>query len=776
MSGISASSQATEVDLTVADVEEKPPPVIDSIPPAIGHRAPDGATDAVWTVVHVLDKPHQFRKKLYTHICLLCAQTKQWERALCKTAHASNAKSHLVRKHSDHSIATEELQHRQTRADGIVQRSEVKRKAPEGQGYEPEKRHKIFFTPKLKQDFICGHVSRWLINDGLPYNMITTPAFREMISGLTGDANTTIPATKTYNEILDSHYTKFREQTIATLCEEHRLLHHTPFLNLMHDLWTNSAKNNIVGASVAFIDHTWHFRHFALLAVVKNDGHESVEVATLLDKKLSELYALDIKKTVKFTVSDTAASARKVSRQFDSTLQTDCIMHALSLCLGYGIGLKENTKNKKVVTEGGEFKEGGRVIRKLRALNLYFGSTKSPQRIARLKEVQRLFKLPQLAALIDVDVRIGSVIKLLQRSIINYAAFKAYFQNPRTDTSERDVFVCITDADWSLAIELEAILHRVSELALVESQTANMLSSTMYVFLRVASVRLSSYKYTAFQLDGLRDEDTNEKNFARVEMKFEQISDLGYRCISRTLSQIAKRLPRPSVEMGMALLLDPRTKKSAQNFLQTTDMAEQVTVELLQDTKSLLLEEHRLMYKATQPSDVDNGSRAASSASPNSEGGSAPDGELDLLCGDELADLSDVAFVNNTLNSEADEVVKKWLNHRIDWAEVAKGQNVILEACGKDYRKLTMLDRKGRRVWHVEKLCQHIDVCRWFAETGEKQFPSIAKLARVWLGRSSSTAFQERVFSTGSFVMGPLRTQTDNERAQKQLILRHNLP
>ncbi|EGZ24661.1 hypothetical protein PHYSODRAFT_419943, partial [Phytophthora sojae] len=62
----------------------------------------------------------------------------------------------------------------------------------------------------------------------------------------------------------------------------------------------------------------------------------------------------------------------------------------------------------------------------------------------------------------------------------------------------------------------------------------------------------------------------------------------------------------------------------------------------------------------------------------------------------------------------------------------------------------------------------------WFLEAGQKEFPSVAKLARVWLGRGCSTAFQERVFSTGSFVMSPLRTRSANERAQRQLILRHN--
>jgi hypothetical protein len=47
----------------------------------------------------------------------------------------------------------------------------------------------------------------------------------------------------------------------------------------------------------------------------------------------------------RFTILDTDAAARKVLRQFDSTLQTDCTMHLLNLCIGYGIGLKENIRH-----------------------------------------------------------------------------------------------------------------------------------------------------------------------------------------------------------------------------------------------------------------------------------------------------------------------------------------------------------------------------------------------------------------------------------------------
>uniref|UniRef100_H3GSQ5 Uncharacterized protein n=1 Tax=Phytophthora ramorum TaxID=164328 RepID=H3GSQ5_PHYRM len=127
----------------------------------------------------------------------------------------------------------------------------------------------------------------------------------------------------------------------------------------------------------------------------------------------------------RFTISDMAAAARKVSRQFDSTLLTDCAMNALNLCIGYGIGQKENVRNeymkdtrtklfvkkRVVMTQGGAFPEGGAVIQKLRNLNNFFASSKSPERIASLRDVQNIHKLPQLAALIDIDVRVSSTIK-----------------------------------------------------------------------------------------------------------------------------------------------------------------------------------------------------------------------------------------------------------------------------------------------------------------------------------------------------------------------------
>ncbi|KAE9191619.1 hypothetical protein PF005_g18770 [Phytophthora fragariae] len=101
---------------------------------------------------------------------------------------------------------------------------------------------------------------------------------------------------------------------------------------------------------------------------------------------------------------------------------------------------------------------------------------------------------------------------------------------------------------------MEAVMQRIAELALVESQSASMISSTMYVLLRVASARMNSYKFSSYCLGGARETETNEKSFPRIQLMLPDLSDLAQRCIKRTLYQIAECLPKPSVPMGMALI------------------------------------------------------------------------------------------------------------------------------------------------------------------------------------------------------------------------------
>ncbi|KAG3097745.1 hypothetical protein PI124_g15185 [Phytophthora idaei] len=85
-------------------------------------------------------------------------------------------------------------------------------------------------------------------------------------------------SSKTHNDILNAKYEVFLKDTEAMLQNEFRLLYGMLFVNLMHDLWTNTSKNCIVGTSIAFVDPAWAFVYLALLAETKNDGHNSEDV------------------------------------------------------------------------------------------------------------------------------------------------------------------------------------------------------------------------------------------------------------------------------------------------------------------------------------------------------------------------------------------------------------------------------------------------------------------------------------------------------------------
>ncbi|KAF4133863.1 hAT family C-terminal dimerization region [Phytophthora infestans] len=72
------------------------------------------------------------------------------------------------------------------------------------------------------------------------------------------------------------------------------------------------------------------------------------------------------------------------------------------------------------------------------------------------------------------------------------------------------------------------------------------------------------------------------------------------------------------------------------------------------------------------------------------------------------------------------------------------------------------------------ELYEHINILQWFRIVKQHEFPSIAFLARIWLGRAITTDFQERVFSLGAVVISSGRSRTDPDQAESQLILKHN--
>eukprot|EP00644_Phytophthora_capsici_P007239 jgi/Phyca11/112753/e_gw1.22.145.1 len=727
------------------------------IPLEIHHYRQLGKRDDVWDIAHVLSSPYASGDdddaERFTHVCVLCAlrltshpnaSQDAWEGALRKFNHTSNVKDHLVAKHSTHPIGKAEATKRVKRARRQLEEafSQVPASVTTDTttvghfakgATKPGALQKLWGPSNMQ---LRAYIANWLINDGtstnflhvgLPYNTVASEGFRSLMEVATGKSDVAVLSAQTFNDVLAASFLKFREMTKRLLEMEYTSAFKRPFLNLMHDMWTvSTGKKDAIGTSMSFIDKDWNFRTVALLVTIFKESHDSAVVQQKISSRIAELYDVDIGSMAHFVMSDTAPAARKVSKLYEDAVQVDCAMHVLNLCPVYGLGMRENVKTchvvnpatnllqkqRQVCTPGGHFPDGAKLVKKTRDLNNYF---KTPQRVERLQRVQQHYGLLELGAMVDCDTRVASTVTLFQRSILNYPAFKAYFQYCEAYDDPK-VFTNLSKEDWQTMAQCEAVTHMLADLARIEVQREAQIASELLVLMRLACDRLNATHFRPYDVDALRTPRTTVKTPPRTVINAADLCAGAVICLARVKAQVQKRLANVAAESIVVMLLDPRTKDSIDTLVRCTTGS--------QDT----------------PATDDDPSRRSLSS----------------------------------LHQEADEVLERWLSHNVHWVQVAVQQANDKRMTAEVMAGLLLVRRNGTVRWSLQGLFKHVDVCRWFKEVGAKQFPSIAALARVWLGRASSNAFQERVFSTGGLIMSPRRTRTDNERAEMQVLLKQN--
>lgn len=736
------------------------------------------------------------KSEVYTHICVLCLDKLSkrphitgtaWEAALFRMDSVSNAKKHITRRHKEILFAKQEIASDLARSEAFLTHQDDMGKR------SGEKRQKTLSSSTIQplitdamrpnDDMINAHVFHWLVEDGLPFYTVSTPAFEKMLRGVANNQELVVLYRDKYNKLLDGEFSLFTKYVAKLLKDESSHALGYRFLTVLHDIWTNKSKDSIVGASISFIDHKWRYRNIAVLAEVKNDGHVAESVAHSIQERCMARFGVDIVKLSKYTASDTANAARKVSEYFGDTEQVDCSMHILNLCIGYGLGMKENTRTvsvydrdgrcyRKVVeilTPSGPFPEGAMVIRKLRALNNFFSNG---ERRSKLAKIQEGHCYPTTKPMVDVDVRVASSCRLLRRSILNFAAFRAYFSG-----SESNAFDCITTDEWKLAAEMEAITNFISELALVETQKAGLVASYVAVFRKMAEDGLNGSTFKVCRLGEPPNERTTDDTQPRQIVPRSEISSLGMACVARTLAQLQERFPPLSAELVMLLLLDPRTKNCVRSIVVNMGSTE-TRDQYVNDGTKLLYDRHAGLYEKQQRElrgfdDVPIPPTNAALPYVDVEMLNAPEA---YVFGAPIAMATKTDIEESRFRGESDAIVKRWLGENVNWVKVANKQHETDDIASHDYTHELMAQGGSSAYWNLAGLFRYVyvDILAWFRDVGEKEFPSIALLARIWLAKAASTAYQERVFSTGGIVMGEKRTQTDAARAEKQLLLRHN--
>jgi hypothetical protein len=748
----------------------------------------------VYTCYNFKNSKQLLKPQPYTHICVLCLDMLSkratvpagaWESALFNMASVSNAKKHIMRRHPAVKFAKDEIEQATTRSELLIKKQDMqlqrisdKRQRTVG---GPGAQRLITEAMRPTDELINAVVFRWLVEDGLPFHAATTAAFARMMRTASNNPSMAMLCRDRYNQFLDGEFSLFTKFVSRLLKEESSFALGYRFLTVIHDIWTSKNKDSIIGASVSFIDHEWRFRNVALLAEVKNDGQSAAAVARSIKERFTARYKMDVIALAKYTASDTANAARKVSEYFEDSEQADCSMHVLNLCIGYGLGMKEKTKTtslydpdagcyQKVIaihTPGGPFAEGATIIRKLRALNNHFSTG---ERRTKLAKVQQAHCYPTARPLIDVDVRVASSCRLMRRSLLNFAAYRAYFA-----ASDSRAFDNITIDEWKLAAEMEAITSFISELALVEVQKSGLVASYVAVFRKMAEDGLTGASFKVCCVGEPPTERTTDDTQPRRVVLRSDLSRLGMVCVARTLAQLEERFPPLSPEMVMILLLDPRTKNCVTSIVK--NMAKPgALAQCVKEGTQNLFDEHAALYEIQQRE-----LRGLDEAPASGGFSSVLAVNLDMLqtpeafiLGAPVATTTKEDIQETRLREESDAIVNRWIAEEINWVKVANKQQETEDVVSPDFSNQLMVQDGGNAYWNLLGLYKHVDILRWFRDVGEKKYPSIALLARLWLGKAASTAFQERVFSTGGNVMDEKRTQTDRERAEKQLLLRHN--
>ncbi|KAG3110889.1 hypothetical protein PI125_g9621 [Phytophthora idaei] len=169
-------------------------------------------------------------------------------------------------------------------------------------------------------------------------------------------------------------------------------------------------------------------------------------------------------------MSDTTPSARKVSKLFEGSRPTNCSMHVLNLCLMHGMGMRENYETVHVL--GPETNEQ--------------------------KKVQRL-------------------------CTVGGAFPKAYVQHCES-YDDSAVFDKLVYAVWRLLIEMESIMQSLADLALIDAQRSNQVSSELIVLMKFTIDRLATDTYQIYELDGARSPKMNEHSLPRHDAHINTLS------------------------------------------------------------------------------------------------------------------------------------------------------------------------------------------------------------------------------------------------------------
>ena len=228
-----------------------------------------------------------------------------------------------------------------------------------------------------------------------------------------------------------------------------------------------------------------------------------------------------------------------------------CDMHTVDKLSAFAVGVLEKSRQGHVVSIGGRFHEGGNLVKKHKEMYLLFA--RSSARSNKLKLLQAASMLPVLAMKENCDTRISSIWSMFARALVNRRALDMFVASLQPTDTLRKSF--LTDEEWELTKELEALLFAVAELTRIVQDEKQIIDSMSLVLKQDLACKLQKK-----HLRVIEDSDaTNERKRKRVNRSWAACSRPGKVAWCRLMWAVSWWFPRPTRPELLAVAMDPRT-------------------------------------------------------------------------------------------------------------------------------------------------------------------------------------------------------------------------
>mmetsp|Transcript_32277 Transcript_32277/g.67858 ORF Transcript_32277/g.67858 Transcript_32277/m.67858 type:complete len:853 (-) Transcript_32277:67-2625(-) len=768
------------------------------LPSLVKFKTTVGSSD-VWKVIRQLTKPItqisvapstarkvkslQFKLnaptvKKHSHVCLLCLEevtnlglegrhNESWAKALCKVTNSGNGMSHLVRCHSAHKDVKAILEKKEAEenAQGVLDAiPPAGVSEPSNSTTQSNTVGKNFIKQQKKA--IIRLQARWLGLNGIPHHYTQVPEFAEMFRLF--DKNFVPIARETFMKELEKLFKRMIQGIIKLVETNREELSGLRWLSICHDMWNTLTMDGALGSSLKLTTKDMETYTIAAILEKNNVSHSAPDIGAQLQKTYMERFGIDLKKETNSCAADTCKAAANVAGVLEADGE-DCEMHIVSLIMGYGLGVKENTKTKKftddkgvvkkvqsIVTPGGAFPEGKRLVKGGRNCVNYF--SKSPQRKEKMDAQRKIMDLSTVALMNFPETRVGYIVTTLQSLMANHQLLSIL------QVAEKDDFGKLWDElsneDFKAIQEMEAVTQILFSYSVNDSQQSNAFNNSLLPWYRkLLKKALYQDSYRVMKL-GKQAPTTKLRNWPREIRKVIDFTPSGKQCLNRLQEQLKMRLPAPKPNQCLSVLLDPATKAFAEILLDEDG--------LFHKTRALLKEKHRDAWRAfhapVDDKEGDNGEEEElatpkATAMDLDEDDEEEDDEDDILGMTCELEANDADPEEDTTERDADDVFEKWMNHTVKFSKYVFDSQQPMKAVG---------------AVKFKELVAKFDTMKYYREKGKEEWPTITILARIHFSKMDNSAFQERVFSTAANVMSKVQNRMGFAHLEMRTLLAQN--